>query len=172
MELPFTLGEVKWLAVGHPVEVVHPCPACNGSCKVTLVCGNGDEYIIDCEGCDMSTQGYRMGTIRQWEHTPTAERFVIGGVSSMHDGRWFVTRGYGPGVEYERLFDTEADALAAAQVEAQRHAERNMMFRVNSRKRAGAKATWTVRYGKDQIRKAEATIAWHTARMQKKVQGE
>lgn len=167
METPFTLGEVKWKAVGHPVEVVHRCPVCDGTAVATLVCANGESFEVECEGCDRSTYSTRMGTIRQWELTPKAECFVVADVKSMHNGEWHVTQGYGDAVPYTSLYATEAEALAAATADADRHTEHNMMFRANSRKRVG-KAAWTVRYGKDEIRKAEATIAWHTARMHQK----
>lgn len=106
----------------------HPCPDCKGERKWTAKSPAGAEYTFGCPRCSSSYNSDRDMTLDYSAYVPTSKQLTIGSVqynsapASYDHGARYMCRetGVGSGSVYNEvdLFQTEEDALAAAQVKA------------------------------------------------------
>ena len=162
LELPFQIGQTLWMARTYPEKVTVPCPVCQGTMAVVVLCGD-ERFAVPCEGCGLGFNGPQ-GTITEYDHSPAAVAFTIAEVTSMHQGRWSLCSSTGDHAQFDDLYATEAEAMAASVVTCAENHERNMQTRQYRRKNA-KQATWSVRYHRDQIKELERQIAWHQSRL-------
>jgi len=162
MDTPFEIGQTYWAPRQHPELITLPCPACKGSCVVTII--YGDEHVsVDCEACGLGYQGSQ-GIIKEYDLTPNAEPFTIDGVDSLYNGKWTVRSTTGATSDFNDLYKTEAEALAVSAVKCAEQEESNMRSRMH-KKNSTKRSTWTVSYHKKCISDLERQITWHTSRI-------
>lgn len=161
IETPFKLGDVMWLAQGNSRRVDLPCPVCAGQLWFTVEFASGERTKVPCTACERGFEGPR-GTIQEWVLEPTARRFEIAEVVSFHHpaNKWRVCSTTNLEADYAELFSTEAEATAEATKQATELEESNMRAQQN-RKADTKRGGWSVVYHRQQIKKAEASIAWH-----------
>lgn len=163
LETPFAIGQQMWMAVGNSEQTQHPCPICNGNLGVTIILGTGEHLGVLCDGCGLGFDGPR-GFIKEWEQHPRAVSFVIGSVKGFRDGEWEVLSTEGGWAYFKDLFVTEAEALGAAVINAEKQHESNMQSRQRIKKSA-QHLTWSARYHRDCIKDLQRQIDWHTSRL-------
>lgn len=170
VETPFAIGQELWAPASYPEKVRVSCPVCFGTLAVIVEMGDGERVGVPCEACGKGYQGPQ-GFVEEWEYTPSARKFVVAGVKSMHDTRWWLVSEDGQERGFHELYPTEAEALAVSQQQSAEHHERNMQTRQRKRKDT-KEATWSVRYHRDNIKDLERQIAWHQSRISaKRVKG-
>ncbi len=166
IDVPFEIGQEWWLPVAHPRQIEVPCPVCFGNLAVEVILGNGERVGVPCDGCGHGFDGPR-GVIEEWSHEPSAQKFVIAEVSSMHGGRWALNSVTGAYAQFEDLKRTEAEAMAQAVQNAAAQEESNMRSRQRTRKNV-QKSTWSVRYHREQIKDLERQLLWHRGKIEAK----
>lgn len=164
--LPFSIGDALWLPRTNPQKVTLPCPACKGERVVTVIYGGDERVQVDCEACGLGFNNSR-GIVEEYDLTPAAEPFVIVAVDSLYDDKWRVRSTAGHVTDFHLLRATEAEALADSTRLCEAQHERNMQSRQHKRK-SMARATWSIKYHRDNIKDLERQISWHTARINAK----
>lgn len=159
IETPFKLGDVMWLAQGNSRRVDLLCPVCAGQLWFTVEFASGERTKVLCTACERGFEGPR-GTIQEWVLEPTAQRFEIAEAVSFTQKKWRVRSTTDLEANYDELFSTEAEATAEATKRAAELEESNMRAQQN-RKADTKRGGWSVVYHRQQIKKAEASIAWH-----------
>jgi hypothetical protein len=168
---PFKIGEVYWRPHSTPTPIDVPCPACFGSCWLTVILGNGESVRVRCDGCDKRADDWRQtGTVREYDHTPRAVRFEIAGIESMHGDEWRLRSTDGDSEYFHRLRATEAEALAEATERARQLEADRMRGHRARRTRATEKVSWHVRYHRKEIADCERRIAWHRTQIEEQSQ--
>jgi hypothetical protein len=158
LEAPFEIGDVYWIAVSMPQSEEVTCPMCCGNKFVTLVLGTNEAVDIECEACSLGYIGSR-GFIDQYKQEPSTKRFEIASVEEWRDGEWTVRSPGGMRMSFDRLYQTEAQALAVAEQNAKNLEDKNMeSLRL---KKYGRASSWKILYHEKQIRDYEQKIKWH-----------
>ena len=159
MELPFTVGEKKWLPGRAPWNLTIPCSVCAGQKAVTVILGSGEQLRVPCEGCGLGYDGPR-GYISEWSYAPRVEEFIIQEPVGLYNGEWTVKSTAGTQAKLSELKDTEDLAMQESCKQASRQFERCM--ETWQRKRKDSKHLgWTIRYHRDKIADLQRQIAWH-----------
>lgn len=125
----FSVGDTVWFATTTTEKRRHDCPDCLGEKVWKCISPAGGEFTVACPRCSAAYQSDRDLSLDYAVMAPAARRLTVGLVrASSHQGD-----GYGEGNEYmcnetgigsgslykeDRLFATEAEALAAAQAMA------------------------------------------------------
>ena len=163
MELPFTVGEERWLPGSCPEKVTVPCPVCSGNMTILVTLGSGERLVLPCEGCSLGYDGSR-GYTTEWSYEPRVESFVIQEPCGLYNEEWTVRSTTGAEAKLKDLYLTETAALVAATEHCRLQLERNMETR--QRKRKGSKsAGWTIRYHREMIADLERQISWHKGKL-------
>ena len=162
IELPFTIGKMYWLPSHSPRHVMEACPVCAGT-KVVTVLAPDEEFVVDCDACGLGYQESQ-GVVGVYHYDPHAEPFTIAKVVRMDDQVWSVESTTGQCAAFKTLCATEADALAVSKAAYLAQEERNMRQR-DHRRKGVSKATWTVRYHIDAIKKLERELAYHRGKV-------
>lgn len=128
IETKYSVGDVVYCAGTTTTRKQHPCPDCLGERKWRAVSPAGTEYDFACPRCSASYNSDRDLTLDYTAHVPSVRRLTIGSVQfNSANGSWdsgarYMCRetGVGSGSVYDeaRLFETEADALAASELMA------------------------------------------------------
>jgi hypothetical protein len=118
----YSVGDIVFHAGTTTEAKQHPCPDCDGSRKWKAISPVGGEYEFGCPRCCARYHGKDDLRIDYTAHVPSVRRLTIGSVSfnSYGDGTRYMCQetGVGSGSLYEedRLFETEAEALAASEI--------------------------------------------------------
>lgn len=125
IETKYSVGDVVYFASTISTRKQHDCPDCLGSRKWSATSPAGGEFEFACPRCSASYQSDRDLSLDYTAYEPTAGRLTIGSIQVNtapgaydHGNRYMcVETGIGSGSVYneDRLFETEAEALAAAQ---------------------------------------------------------
>lgn len=161
---PFEIGATYWLPSTSPRCEVEPCPVCAGTKSVTVLAA-AEEFVVDCDGCGLGYKGPQ-GTVSVYHYDPHAEPFTIAEVVRLDDDGWSVKDAAGKVTRFRDLRETEQDALAVSKAAYLTQEEHNMRQRGHRRKGV-SKATWTVRYHTEAIKKLERKLAYHRSRIGK-----
>ncbi len=183
--LPFAIGEEAWFVnTDRTVEFV-TCPDCLGTRYAFVKLGNGEEFHVECDECDVpaysNDAGWRIaGTVAKYGHSPKVERVTLGAVNEL-DGTSVASylsprdsRGSASIYRIDRLFRERAEADSAAACFAEKATqEENASYeqRMNYRRRAkpsdiARKPTWLakeVRELTERLEKAKAALAYARA---------
>ena len=165
LQLPFEIGQTYWKDAGSSRRVTTECPMCCGYKRVTVTIGTGETYEVECEECRLGYSDPR-GVIEQWSSTPAAESFTIASIQEWREGVWQVKATDGETIDFDRLFATEEEALAAAVERKEALEERNMAQL--RKKKHGKVSSWTIHYHLRQIADYEKKIAWHRSKIHDK----
>lgn len=125
IETKYSVGDVVYFASTVSTKKRHNCPDCLGTRKWSAKSPAGGEFEFACPRCSASYQSDRDLSLDYTAYEPTASRVTIGSIqvntapgSYDHGNRYMcVETGIGSGSIYDedRLFETEDEALAAAQ---------------------------------------------------------
>ena len=124
IETKYSIGDTVFNAGTTMEKKQHPCPDCEGSRKWKAISPAGEEYEFACPRCSTSYRSKDELSLDYTAHVPSVRMLTIGSVrynSADHGAEYMcVETGVGSGSIYRecRLFDNEADALAAAEIEA------------------------------------------------------
>ncbi len=162
--MPFAIGQVMWMAAHQPRKVTKPCPVCFGHLEVKVILGNGELATVPCDACGLGFNGPQ-GTVEEYEYDPQVEQFIIAGVQSMYNDRWYVVSTTGATCDFNDLWDTKELAETRALLNAHEQRERNMQT-LQTKKKSIQRHGWSVRYHRDKIKDLERQIAWHKSRIE------
>lgn len=128
IETKYSVGDVVYFASTVSTRKKHECPDCKGTKKWTAQSPAGGEFEFACPRCSASYQSDRDLSLDYTAYDPSVGRLTIGSVQVNtapgaydHGTRYMcVETGIGSGSIYneDRLFETEAEAKAAAQAMA------------------------------------------------------
>jgi hypothetical protein len=164
METPFNIGDTYYLAHHNPIQRSVPCPTCYGNKVVTLILGNGEEVMVQCECCGKGYEGPR-GYIMEYVYEPYASQFTIAGVHSMYSGEWTLKSTGEETANLTQLYKTKEEALAVAQVLMQQIIDQNYRSQTASTKHQRENLAWSVRYHEQCIKDALKKIEWHRTKV-------
>ena len=162
LTIPFAIGETYWLPSHSPRHVMEACPVCAGA-KVVTVLAPDVKFVVACDACGLGYQGSQ-GVVGVYHYDPHAEPFTIAKVVRMDDQGWSVESTTGQYAAFKALCATEDDALAVSEAAYLAQEEHNMRQR-DHRRKGVSKATWTVRYHTDAIKKLERELAYHRSKV-------
>jgi len=120
----YDIGDTVWYANITTTTKHHDCPDCLGSRKWTCESPAGGTFEVDCPRCSVSYQSHDALNLKYSIWVPTARCLTIGSVraDTSEDGHQYMCleTGVGSGSIYREntLFETQAEAMASAQVEA------------------------------------------------------
>ena len=142
-----------------------PCPVCYGQLFATLILGNGEHVVVECDACGIGYDGPR-GVVNEPCAGSRVDTFVVAGVLVDHDGGWKALDHSGSGRKWgDEAFATAEEAESRRVVlfeEAIKGAEdRTLRQREYKRK----KLTWLVYYHRKGITTAERDLAYHTRKL-------
>lgn len=130
IETKYSVGDVVYWATTVTEKRTRPCPDCAGTKKWKAVSPAGGEYEFACPRCASGYYANRDTTLDYHAYTPIASRLTIGSIQvntaadSYNSGNRYMCRetGIGSGQVYSEddLYETEAEAIAAAQIVADR----------------------------------------------------
>jgi hypothetical protein len=124
--------------------------------------GDGTEVSVDCEACRRGYEG-SPGYVIVHTRKPMAMPATIQGVRVEGDKvEWQTSASYI--VEDDRLFLTEADALAKAN-EIAAEADRAERDRINQKEKPTSTWAWNATYHRREIKEAQRRIEYHTAKL-------
>jgi hypothetical protein len=131
-ETKYSIGDKVWFASTTDVAKQHPCPDCKGTNRWQAIAPSGNEYSFGCPRCSARFQSNHELNLKYTAATGTVQQLTIGSVrlnteaNSYDSGTSYMCRetGVGSGSVYaeDKLFETEAEALVAAEAMA---AEKN-----------------------------------------------
>lgn len=124
IETKYSIGDAVFLASTTTERKQHPCPDCKGTRRWKAFSPAGGEYSFTCPRCSGSYRANSDMSLDYSSSVPSVRRLTIGSVrhdSNERSGRSQTTymcheTGVGSGSVYDedRLFETEAAAMAAA----------------------------------------------------------
>lgn len=124
IETKYGVGDVVFLATTMRERKQHPCPDCKGTRRWKALSPAGGEYSFACPRCSGSYRANDDMSLDYSSSAPAVQRLTIGSVRHNSDERhgrspttyMCLETGVGSGSIYDedRLFDTEAAAMAAA----------------------------------------------------------
>lgn len=162
LTMPFEIGTTYWLPSRSPRQETVPCPVCAGSKVVTVLAGE-EKFAVECDACGLGYRGPQ-GTVTEYHYDPHAVSFTIASVVRLDDDGWSVKSTDGAQARFRDLRETEAEALDVSKAAYLAQEEHNMRQRRHRRKGV-SKATWTVRYHTDAIKKLERELAYHRGKI-------
>lgn len=128
LETKYSVGEVVYHATTTQIRKQHPCPDCKGERKWKAISPAGCEYEFTCPRCAAGYRSERELSLEYTAHAPITQQLTVGSIKvdtkpwSGHSAVQYmcVETGVGSGSIYDeaRLFTTEAEAFAAAQLMA------------------------------------------------------
>lgn len=165
LKLPVTLGKTYWMPRNGAERKKVTCQVCAGNLVVTVVDGFGKSWSVECDGCGLGFNGPR-GYTEEYDWTPGVTPFTPTGLSSMHGEQWYLLDApTGQTACADRLYETEAEALAVSTKEMAAHVEENMRRSVTSKAAMLKKKTWTLQYHGSAIKELERQLAWHNKKI-------
>jgi len=125
MGAPFKIGDQLWWARWEPYhEERIPCPICYGKREVTVVLGNGDLVIVECDYCGKGYDG-PTGYVKERSAKAFAQLVTISAISSIenetgtsHEYHVHLSDSSSYMPAAEDLFAAEEEALLRAEAKA------------------------------------------------------
>ena len=165
----YKIGDQVWYATYNKYDsVTVPCSVCYGKKKVTVILGNDDTVVVDCDYCG---HGFEppTGTEKIYRVATKAEMFTITGMEvnicgSKETVEYRMSLGYGTykAAKEHELFDTEAEALIKAEelkVQDERD-ESEKQERI--KKNVHRSFTWNVGYHMREAKRAKHDLEYHS----------
>jgi predicted RNA-binding Zn-ribbon protein involved in translation (DUF1610 family) len=161
--MKYAIGQQVWWARFEPTETSVECPDCGGSGYIRCIMGDDTEVTVDCENCKVGYDQFSRGRITTYKRRPLAVQTTITGMDVRADKTEYrVPKSYI--VEENRLFETEAEALAEAQKLAD-DATQEELNRIATKEKNTRSWSWNATYHRKQIRHAQDQIEYHTKKL-------
>lgn len=159
MTTQFNIGDKVWLANCGTREKRNPCPICAGKLKVTLILGNGEQCVLDCDYCG---KGYEGPQGYELEHEPFIKPELVTVSKTETDGKTFDYR-------FEENFYAEQDKVfltkEAAEVKCKEIAAELAALeqrRLEYNRENGKKTfSWCAGYHKREAKRNEKEMNYH-----------
>ena len=164
MDTPFEIGKTYWMPTLRPENIQVPCPICYGNKSVSLILGNGEQVVVECEGCGLGYEGAR-GFVGDYSYEAGVKPFTVAGVESMNGDDWWLRSEQGSTARWKDLEQSEALGLEQSKRKMRETLDGNMYSQTARSKHARNHVPWTVRYHEDCIREIEKKIAWHRSKV-------
>lgn len=162
MELQFNIGDTVWFVQAGSRQVYIPCPDCFGQQALTVILGDGTHLSIDCDCC---REGYlgSQGKIKEYQWAGSVESSRITGIQLDSTDVRYGLHTACP----EKVFATreEAETELVEVVKRFEAEEARRMNYVKDTKNPNRSWAWHVRYHQREIKNAEKTLAYHTAKL-------
>ena len=166
-DAPFEIGATYWRVKNASQQVTTTCDLCLGIGTITVLDNSHNEYTVECENC---RSGYQStGRTSEWRGVAAVEPFVVASVHSYRDGKWTVRDAQDGSIDFEYLYETEAEAMARAEAQVEALHEQNWGQRKRRRENALQRAASTVAYHRNQVRQLREKLAWHESKLGRKV---
>jgi hypothetical protein len=148
----YKVGDTVWVPQAGNTQVEIPCPVCFGKKVITLILGNDDHVILDCDYCNKGSECPR-GFVTEYQFVATAYPVTI-------DAVCVETRQDKEIVEYKvihsefssssykesNLFTTKEEAEVAAKVMADKQIADESERESNRKKNVTKSFTWNAGY--------------------------
>lgn len=124
----YDVGQTVWYASTHLGKRTLPCPDCNGSRRWQAISPAGRGYSFECPRCSRSYISDRNLSLDVYDHKPYVQAITIQQIgwdthSAPPQPTYMPWKSPGGGSVYREadLFETEQEALAAAEAKAAEH---------------------------------------------------
>lgn len=159
------VGDKVYIASELWTKVYKPCPVCYGKLEVTLILGNGDHAVVDCQYCRQGFEGPTGRDISHYEHTPHVDVGIVYGIRIEQTPKGTVTS-YEFGNETARRVRRSEDVFLAnlpAQERAEQKAKEanereEKKIEEPAKEKRGKSHSWHVGYYKRQIKNAQRDL--------------
>lgn len=144
----YKVGDRVWFAHYGTTQVDKPCPVCYGTKHATLILGNSDKVLLDCDFCAVGFPKQSRGYIHDYELVAKAEPLVITSIEAHIDKVGQSIRCYSGGHFYplEDLFDTKEEAVARCDEKIQQSMTDNATRASNLKHVQYKSYTWNAGY--------------------------
>lgn len=119
------VGDMVWVARCGSRLVKQTCPICYGDKEVTLILGNKEKIVIECDYCGKG-YGFPRGFVEEYEYTEAAERVAVSAIrmTSTIDGECieYTLSGYFS-TSIDDIFDTEEEAIERCKIISKRETD-------------------------------------------------
>jgi len=159
----YSKGDVVWFASCKTERVDVECDVCFGKKQVTLVLGNGEQFLIPCSYCGTGFDAPR-GVVSEYRWVAEPKQIMISSVKTEDTDKGIKVE-YGFDDNYiayvTEVFDTKEDAIARC-IEHTKEYEKDQnerkMHIIKDRKRSIA---WSVGYHRREIKQLRGQLEYH-----------
>lgn len=160
--MKYEIGQEIWIATWDSTTDYVTCPDCGGTGRIRVIHHDDTMMSIECAGC---SAGYEppKGYVKVYVRHARAEKTTITGVE-VRDGKteWRSAKSWC--LDEADVYDTEADAFAAALLKAER-ADREEREKINAKEKPTRTWSWNAHYHRRQIKEAQRNLEYHTAKL-------
>jgi len=152
----FKIGDTVWVGEFQQRKDRVPCPVCFTKRYVTLILGDDTEVEVECKFCDVGHFGAQGYVIDGYHYVTTATPKTITGMDIRKDEitYWFG----GIGHQEERVAATEEEAVAKAQVDADKYNTNKRELQLERKHTSYKSYTWNAGYF---MKKAKGALQDH-----------
>lgn len=168
MNNKFSVGDTVFIASFQNKQIKVVCPICYGKLKVTLILGNGEQAILECNYCGKGF-GEPRGVVEEYEYVAEArtgiiERIEIEVTASGEKYKYhFYDNCY---LDEDELFTDKGAALEKANLKALDY-QKEQDTRAEYLKQNSKKSySWNAGYHGRAIKKAKKDIEYHERKME------
>ena len=150
-----------WDFSNHAPDYVE-CPDCGGTGRLRVIFHDDTQASIECRNC---SSGYNppSGKIIIYRGMVSAKQGCITGISIESDGLKYTGEDFYGRSEAE-VFDTKEEALAAGNVRQEEY-QQEQKDKIAKKEKDTRTWAWNASYHRNQIKKAEKDIEYHTAKL-------
>lgn len=143
----FKVGDTVWVPQAGRTQVEVQCPVCFGKKAVTLILGNNDHVVIDCEFCRKGFESPR-GVVGEYQYFAKACPITLDAVcvETRKDGEHVEYKVAYSSYEEKKLFATEKEAEAAAKAESEKQIAEESERENNRKKSVCKNFSWNAGY--------------------------
>lgn len=155
------IGDKVWTARLKHREFNQTCPDCLGTRAMTALLENGERHSLQCGTCYPGGYEGSTGYIKKTQYQVAAELMEIIGIEATREKTTYRFYNW----SCEEVFDTEAEAIVAAeQIRGKQEDEDHQRF-VWKKEHAQRTWWWECGYYRKQIKDAKQSIAYAEARL-------
>lgn len=156
------LGDQVWVAIARGQRKSITCPDCFGTGQLDVILKDGTKHSIDCAGCSRGYLGPQ-GSVETWDYEPKVSVETVTHIEQQI-GQPPEYRAGSYCYKADQVFLTRDEAVARAAVMAEEQAQEEAE-KIKRKEKDTKTWAWHVHYHRKQIRDAEKSIAYHTAKL-------
>lgn len=160
--MKYEIGQSVWLALWDSSDNYVTCPDCGGTGRLRVTFHDETQVSVECQRCG---PGYERptGSIKVYDRRARVVQAMITGAEI--DGmkvEWKTDQHYR--LPEDEIYDSEADAMAAAIVKADQ-ANREERERIQKKEKDTRSWSWNATYHRRCLKEAQRQIEYHTAKL-------
>ena len=156
----YNVGDMVWVASFGSQEVKVPCPVCYGNKEVTVILGNSDEVLVQCDYCGKGYEGPK-GYITEYQYLAQAEQQTIKEIrveKTRDSDKYEYIGEHRYYLHEEDMFDTEEEAYQRALEKAENYQQKQD----NKIKYKNEKSyTWNAGYHMREAKSKQHDVEYH-----------